>query len=120
MLFQVQAQGLRVKFPRPRITRHAVARRRPDDRLMGLENRMRPERGSSSSSAARLKLSRAAMCVVTQQQDAFEDLQFGPSGIEARCLTLPAYTLQSRHSSVRREASREGQARPRCCCGRIR
>ncbi len=44
MLFQVQAQGLRVKFPRPRITRHAVTRRRPDDRLMGLENRMRPER----------------------------------------------------------------------------
>jgi len=45
MLFQVQAQGLRVKFPRPRITRHAVTRRRPDDPLMGLENRMRPERG---------------------------------------------------------------------------
>ena len=46
MLFQVQAQGLRVKFPRPRITRHAVTRRRPDARLMGRpENRMRPERG---------------------------------------------------------------------------
>jgi len=45
MLFQVQAQGLRVKFPRPRITRHAVTRRRPDDHPMGLENRLRPERG---------------------------------------------------------------------------
>jgi class 3 adenylate cyclase len=31
-LFQVQAQGLRVKFPRPRIVRHPVSRRQSDDR----------------------------------------------------------------------------------------
>ncbi|OLD85659.1 MAG: hypothetical protein DMD90_29910 [Candidatus Rokuibacteriota bacterium] len=43
MLFQVQAQGLRVKFPRPRITRHSAPRRRPDDRSTGRENPMRPE-----------------------------------------------------------------------------
>jgi len=37
-LFQVQAQGLRVKFPRPRIGRRSVSRRQSDDR-------MRPEAG---------------------------------------------------------------------------
>jgi len=31
-LFQIQAQGLRVKFPRPRIVRHSVSRRPSDDR----------------------------------------------------------------------------------------
>jgi class 3 adenylate cyclase len=45
MLFQVQAQGLRVKFPRPRTGRHSVPRRRPEDRRAGLENRMRPQEG---------------------------------------------------------------------------
>jgi class 3 adenylate cyclase len=42
-LFQVQAQGLRVKFPRPRIGRHSVPRRQPDDRRVGPKNRMRSE-----------------------------------------------------------------------------
>jgi len=37
-LFQIQAQGLRVKFPRPRIGRRSVSRRQSDDR-------MRPEAG---------------------------------------------------------------------------
>ena len=45
MLFQVQAQGLRVTFPRPRTGRHSVPRRQPDDRRARLENRMRPEEG---------------------------------------------------------------------------
>ena len=39
-LFQVQAQGLRINFPRPR-----TRRRQPDDRRVGPENRMRPEEG---------------------------------------------------------------------------
>jgi len=43
MLFQVQAQGLRVKFPRPRITRHSAPRRRPDDQSTSRENTTRPE-----------------------------------------------------------------------------
>ena len=37
-LFQIQTQGLRVKFPRPRIGRRSVSRRQSDDR-------MRPEAG---------------------------------------------------------------------------
>jgi len=45
MLFQVQAQGLRVTFPRPRTGRHSVPRRQADDRRARLENRMRPEEG---------------------------------------------------------------------------
>jgi len=45
MLFQVQAQGLRVTFPRPRTGRHSVPRRQPDDRRARLENRRRPEEG---------------------------------------------------------------------------
>src|SRR5262249_42585585 len=45
MLYQIQAQGLRVKFPPPRITRQRVSRRGPDDRPVGRENRMRPEPG---------------------------------------------------------------------------
>ncbi len=45
MLFQVQAQGLRVTFPRPRTGRHPVPRRQADDRRARLENRMRPEEG---------------------------------------------------------------------------
>src|SRR5213594_4651365 len=43
MLFQVQAQGLRVTFPRPRTGRHSVPRRQPDDRSTSRENPMRPE-----------------------------------------------------------------------------
>ena len=43
MLFQVQAPGLRVKFPGPRTGRHPVRRRQPDERRAGLENRTRPE-----------------------------------------------------------------------------
>src|SRR5262245_23845103 len=39
VLFQVQAQGLRLKFPPPRITRQPVSRRRPDDRLVRSEER---------------------------------------------------------------------------------
>ena len=45
MLFQVQAQGLRVTFPRPRTGRHSVPRRQADDRRARLENRRRPEEG---------------------------------------------------------------------------
>ena len=45
MLFQVQAQGLRVNFPRPRTGRRSAPRRPPDDRRVGLEKRMRPEEG---------------------------------------------------------------------------
>jgi class 3 adenylate cyclase len=45
MLYQVQAQGLRVSFPRPRSGRRSVPRRQTDDRRVGLENRMRPEAG---------------------------------------------------------------------------
>jgi class 3 adenylate cyclase len=45
MLFQVQAQGLRVSFPRPRTGRRSVSRRHPDHLRVGLENRMRPEGG---------------------------------------------------------------------------
>jgi len=44
-LFQIQAQGLRVKFPRPRIGRHSVSRRQPDARRAGPENRKRPAEG---------------------------------------------------------------------------
>jgi len=44
-LFQVQAQGLRVKFPRPRIGRHSFSRRQPDARRVGAEKRKRPEEG---------------------------------------------------------------------------
>jgi len=40
MLFQVQAQGLRVKFPRPRTGRRSVPRRQPDGSRVGLETRM--------------------------------------------------------------------------------
>jgi class 3 adenylate cyclase len=39
-LFQVQAQGLRLKFPRPR-----TGRRQPDDRRAGPENRIRAGEG---------------------------------------------------------------------------
>jgi class 3 adenylate cyclase len=35
MLFQVQARGLRVDFPRPRIGRRSAPRREPDDRRAG-------------------------------------------------------------------------------------
>lgn len=45
MLFQVQAQGLRLNFPRPRIARHSIPRRRPADGPAGLKNRRRPEGG---------------------------------------------------------------------------
>jgi class 3 adenylate cyclase len=45
MLFQVQAQGLRVDFPRPRTGRHSVPPRQRDDRRARLENRMPPEEG---------------------------------------------------------------------------
>jgi len=43
MLFQVQAPGLRVKFPGPRTGRHPVRRRQPDERRAGRETRTRPE-----------------------------------------------------------------------------
>jgi class 3 adenylate cyclase len=39
-LFQVQAQGLRASFPRPRIARASAPRRRPDDRPADRKNRM--------------------------------------------------------------------------------
>lgn len=45
MLFQVQAQGLRVNFPRPRTGRHSVPGRRLDDRRVDLENRRRAQEG---------------------------------------------------------------------------
>jgi class 3 adenylate cyclase len=35
MLFQAQARGLRVNFPRPRTGRHSAPRRQPDDRRIG-------------------------------------------------------------------------------------
>ena len=44
-LFQVQAQGLRVKFPRPRIGRSSASRRQPDAARVGPKNQMRPEEG---------------------------------------------------------------------------
>jgi class 3 adenylate cyclase len=43
-LFQVQAQGLRVNFPRPRTGRHATPRP-PDDRRAGPAKRTRPGEG---------------------------------------------------------------------------
>jgi class 3 adenylate cyclase len=45
MLFQVQAHGLRLSFPRPRTGRRSVPRRSPDDRRGSLEDRMRPAEG---------------------------------------------------------------------------
>jgi len=45
MLFQVQAQGLRVNFPRPRTQRRAIPRRQRDDRRVGLDDRIRPAEG---------------------------------------------------------------------------
>jgi class 3 adenylate cyclase len=45
ILFQVQAHGLRLSFPRPRTGRRSVPRQQPDDRRVGPENRMRPEKG---------------------------------------------------------------------------
>ncbi|MGH7392973.1 MAG: adenylate/guanylate cyclase domain-containing protein [Candidatus Rokuibacteriota bacterium] len=44
LLFQVQADGLLVDFPRPRTGRRSVPRQ-PDDRRAGLEDRMRPAEG---------------------------------------------------------------------------
>jgi class 3 adenylate cyclase len=44
-LFQVQAQGLRVKFPPPRVGRHSVSRRKPDAGRLGPENRLPSEEG---------------------------------------------------------------------------
>jgi class 3 adenylate cyclase len=43
MLFQVQADGLRLSFPRPRTGRRSVPRQQPAGRRVGLENRMRVE-----------------------------------------------------------------------------
>src|SRR5438552_14834154 len=44
-LFQVQAQGLRVNFPRPRTQGRAIPRRQRDDRRVGLDDRIRPAEG---------------------------------------------------------------------------
>jgi class 3 adenylate cyclase len=44
-LFQVEAHGLRLSFPRPRTGRRSARRRQPDDRQVGLEDRRRPEGG---------------------------------------------------------------------------
>jgi class 3 adenylate cyclase len=45
MLFQVQAQGLRVSFPRPRTGRRSVPGGQPAERRPDLEKRRRPEEG---------------------------------------------------------------------------
>jgi len=44
-LFQVQAQGLRVNFPRPRTQGRAIPRRQRDDRRVGLDDRIGPAEG---------------------------------------------------------------------------
>jgi class 3 adenylate cyclase len=43
MLFQVQAHGLRLSFPRPRTGRRSEPRRQPAESRVGPENRMRAE-----------------------------------------------------------------------------
>ena len=45
ILFQVQAHGLRLSFPRPRTGRRSAPRPQSDDRRVGLEDRRRPEGG---------------------------------------------------------------------------
>jgi class 3 adenylate cyclase len=45
ILFQVQAHGLRLSFPRPRTGRRSVPRRPSADRRVAPEDRMRPEGG---------------------------------------------------------------------------
>src|SRR5919201_3453739 len=42
-LFQVQAQGLRVKFPRPRTERRSASRRQPDERRVDRQPRRRAD-----------------------------------------------------------------------------
>ncbi len=45
ILFQVQAQGLPLSFPPPRISRRSTSRRRPRDRQDGRTDRTSPRRG---------------------------------------------------------------------------